>query len=54
MARLFRDMQEATSARFYRAVGQLGEQFIEMDQRYLEMVDRPEEIPAKPTRPGVA
>lgn len=39
MARLFRDMQEATSARFYRAVGQLGEQFIETDQRYLEMVE---------------
>lgn len=54
MARLFRDMQEATSARFYRAVGQLGEQFIETDQRYLEMVERPEETPAKPTRPGVA
>jgi TorA maturation chaperone TorD len=42
MARLFRDMQEATAARFYRAVGQLGEQFIETDQRYLEMVERPE------------
>ena len=46
MADFFRDMQEAASARFYRAVGQLGEQFIETDQRYLEMVERREEIPA--------
>jgi TorA maturation chaperone TorD len=46
MARFFRDMQEAPSARFYRAVGQLGEQFIATDRRYLEMVERPEEIPA--------
>ena len=52
MARFFRDMQEATSARFYRAVGQLGEQFIETDQRYLEMVERPEEIPAEPNGSG--
>jgi len=43
MARFFRDMQESVSARFYRAVGQLGEQFIETDQRYLEMVERTEE-----------
>jgi len=28
MARFFRDLQSAASARFYRAVGQLGEQFI--------------------------
>jgi TorA maturation chaperone TorD len=28
MARFFRDLQKADSARFYRAVGQLGEQFI--------------------------
>lgn len=54
MARLFRDMQEATSARFYRAVGQLGEQFIETDQRYLEMVERPDETPAETTRSGSA
>jgi len=40
IARFFRDMQQAPSAHFYRAVGQLGEQFIETDQRYLEMVDR--------------
>jgi TorA maturation chaperone TorD len=54
MARFFRDMQEATSARFYRAVGQLGEQFIETDQRYLEMVERPDETPAETTRSGSA
>jgi|SRR6056297_289973 len=35
MARFFRDMQSAPSARFYRAVGQLGEQFIEVEKRYL-------------------
>jgi TorA maturation chaperone TorD len=52
MARFFRDMQEATSARFYRAVGQLGEQFIETDQRYLEMVERPEAMPAEPDGSG--
>src|SRR5210317_1237670 len=40
MPRFFRDMQEAASARFYRAVGQLGEQFINTDQRYLDMVER--------------
>lgn len=35
MGRFFRDMQTAPSARFYRAVGQLGEQFIEVEKRYL-------------------
>ena len=35
MGRVFRDMQQAPSARFYRAVGQLGEQFIEVEKRYL-------------------
>ena len=40
LARFFRDMQQARSAHFYRAVGQLGEQFIETDQRYLEMVQK--------------
>ncbi len=45
MARFFREMQEANSARFYRAVGQLGEQFINTDQRYLEMVERPDDMP---------
>ncbi len=46
MARFFRDMQATASARFYRAVGQLGEQFIDADQRYLEMVERPDDTPA--------
>lgn len=45
MARFFREMQQSASARFYRAVGQLGEQFIETDQKYLEMVERPEDQP---------
>jgi TorA maturation chaperone TorD len=54
MARFFRDMQEAVSARFYRAVGQLGEQFIETDQRYLEMVERPEETPAEQNGSGLS
>lgn len=50
MTRFFRDMQEAPSAHFYRAVGQLGEQFIETDQRHLEMViDQPDRTPAEPT-----
>ena len=35
MQRFFRDMQEAKSARFYRAVGQLGEQFMEVEKEYL-------------------
>ena len=52
MARFFRDMQETASASFYRAVGQLGEQFIETDQRYLEMVERLDEVPADPIESG--
>ncbi len=51
MARFFRDMQRAPSARFYRAVGQLGEQFTITDQRYLEMVDRSDAMPVDPIRP---
>jgi len=46
MAKFFREMQASSSARFYRAVGQLGEQFIETDQRYLDMVEPPDEMPA--------
>jgi len=52
LARFFRDMQQAGSARFYRAVGQLGEQFIDTDQQYLEMVQRPHGTAARPNRPG--
>lgn len=54
MARFFRDMQQAVSARFYRAVGQLGEQFINTDQRYLEMVERSADTSAEATRPGIS
>ena len=48
MARFFRDLQEARSAHFYRAVGQFGEQFITLDQRYLKMVDRTAGRPTEP------
>ena len=54
MARFFRDMQEASSARFYRAVGQLGEHFINTDQHYLEMVERAHDATADPVRPGIS
>jgi TorA maturation chaperone TorD len=54
MARFFRDMQEASSASFYRAVGQLGEQFINTDQRYLEMVERSDATPGEPVRPVIS
>lgn len=39
MARLFSDMQMASSARFYRAVGQLGQEFIQVETEYLAMSD---------------
>jgi TorA maturation chaperone TorD len=35
MPRFFRDLQEAKSASFYRAVGQLGEQFLEVEKEFL-------------------
>ncbi len=54
MPRFFRDMQQASTARFYRAVGQLGEQFINTDQRYLEMVERSADTPAGTARPGIS
>jgi TorA maturation chaperone TorD len=54
MTRFFRDMQQASTARFYRAVGQLGEQFINTDQRYLEMVERSADTSADPVRPGIS
>lgn len=37
MDQFFHDVQEAESARFYRAVGKLGEEFIKVEQRYFEM-----------------
>ena len=54
MSRFFRDLQEASSAGFYRAVGQLGEQFINTDQRYLDMVERLDGEPAEPAHPGIS
>jgi TorA maturation chaperone TorD len=38
MQRFFEDLQNAKSARFYRTVGQLGEQFIGFEKRYLGML----------------
>jgi len=32
------DLQKATSARFYKAVGQFGEQFVNFEQKYLNML----------------
>lgn len=37
MGRFFTDLAAAKSARFYRAVGLLGEQFLEIETSYLEM-----------------
>lgn len=38
MKTFFLDLQKAQSARFYRAVGQFGEQFIEFEAKYLTML----------------
>jgi TorA maturation chaperone TorD len=38
MGRFYKDLQHARSARFYRAVGQLGEQFLEIEKQYLAML----------------
>jgi TorA maturation chaperone TorD len=38
VGRFFADMQRAKSARFYAAVGQLGERFFDIERRYLEML----------------
>ena len=38
MGKFFEDLQSANSANFYSAVGALGEQFIEVDRQYLEML----------------
>jgi len=38
MGRFFEDLQTASAAKFYSAVGGLGEQFLEIDKRYLEML----------------
>lgn len=49
MGRFFRDLQQASSARFYRAVGQLGEQFMDVETRAFSM-----QIPAAGTQAPVA
>ena len=38
MKTFFLDLQKASAARFYRAVGQFGEQFIEFELKYLTML----------------
>lgn len=38
MGKFFEDLQSAEAANFYSAVGALGEQFIEVDKQYLEML----------------
>jgi TorA maturation chaperone TorD len=38
MARFFADLQHAESATFYAAVGAMGEQFLDVDKRYLDML----------------
>jgi len=38
MKTFFLDLQKATAARFYRSVGQFGEQFIEFERTYLTML----------------
>ena len=38
MGRFFSDLQNAKAARFYRTVGQLGAQFIEIEKQYLSML----------------
>jgi TorA maturation chaperone TorD len=50
MGRFFRDMQQAPSARFYRAVGQLGEQFVALEGQHL---NAPVKVSASGNRPAV-
>lgn len=38
MEKFFSDLRDADSARFYKAVGQLGEQFIKLEKQYLSML----------------
>jgi TorA maturation chaperone TorD len=38
LPRFFRDLQQAASARFYRAVGQLGEQFIGVESQAFRVI----------------
>ena len=39
MHRFFKDLQDAPSAKFFRVLGQLGETFIDFEQKYFEWVD---------------
>jgi TorA maturation chaperone TorD len=48
MGRFFRDLQAAPSARFYRAVGQLGEQFVELEKNYLRVPTTSEPAKVRP------
>jgi TorA maturation chaperone TorD len=50
MGRFFRDMQQAPSARFYRAVGQLGEQFVALEGQHL---NAPVKVSASGNRPAM-
>jgi TorA maturation chaperone TorD len=50
MGRFFRDLQQAPSARFYRAVGQLGEQYLVLEGQHL---NAPVKISASGNRPAV-
>lgn len=50
MGRFFRDMQQAPSARFYRAVGQLGEQYVVLEGQFL---NAPVKVPGSGQRPTV-
>ena len=38
MGRFFGDLRSAPSARFYRAVGQLGDALVTLERRYLSML----------------
>lgn len=49
LGRFFRELQEARSAHFYRAVGQLGEQFLAVESRYLNKPLPPAERNERPT-----
>ncbi len=39
LGRCFSDIEHAPSAHFYQAVGQLGQHFMELEQRYLDVLD---------------
>lgn len=50
MGRFFRDMQQAPSARFYRAVGQLGEQYVALEGQHL---NAPVKLPGNGARTAI-